>query len=147
MLCRCWFTIIILWNAGRTVRQATTLQFGRYFPLVSDKKRRRFFAVLILWSAPRPPKTLRCLTPAKLSRWWTRAIRARTRGAVFAGNEYALFFANCPRVFIEVLVLFPSFALFAQLVLFVAFCLLPRLRGAAPQTPRKPAGARLDRAL
>ena len=77
----------------------------------------------------------------------TRAIRARTRGAVFAGNEYALFFANCPLVFIEGLVLFPSGELFAQLILCVAFGLLPRLRGAAPQTPRKPAGARLDRAL
>ena len=30
---------------------------------------------LILWSDGRPPKTLRCLTPAKLSRWRTRVIR------------------------------------------------------------------------
>ena len=43
-------------------------------------------------------------------------------------------------------VLFPSFSLFAQLVLFVAFGLLPRLR-ALPSNSRKPAGARLDRAL
>ena len=40
----------------------------------------------------RPPKTLRCSAG-------TRAIRARTRGAVFAGNEYALFLANCPLCF------------------------------------------------
>ncbi|MBQ9541246.1 hypothetical protein, partial [Ruminococcus sp.] len=38
------------------------------------------------------------------------------------------------------------FALFAQLILFVACGLLPRLR-ALPSNSRKPAGARLDRAL
>jgi len=59
---------------------------------------------------------------------------------LFAGIEYALIFANCPR-------LLWSIALFAQLVLFVAFCLLPQLRGAAPQTPRKPSGGGLDRPL
>ena len=77
-------------------------------------------------TAPRPPKALRCSANI------TRAIRARTRGALFAGNEYALFLANCPLVFIEGLVLFPSRELFAQLILCVAFGLLPRCERLCP---------------
>ena len=92
------------------------------------------FTVLSRGTAPRTPKTLRCSASER------GQFVARTRGAVFAGNEYALFFANCPlhtcragacprrclplnrcrfAAFCLALVdgfdLFPSFALFAQI--------------------------------
>ena len=114
-------------------------------------------------TAPRPPKALRCSANI------TRAIRARTQGALFAGNEYALFLANCPlhtcravacprrclplnrcrfAAFCLALVdgfdLFPSGVLFAQLVLFVAFGLLPRCERLCPSRSPPPFRERVD---
>ena len=139
MLCRWRFTIIILWNEGRTVRQAPTLQFGRCFPLVSDKKRRRFF---------RCSYPLECAATAEDA---TLFNASKAVALVDAGNSSHAHGERCSREmstlfswriarfwFAEVFFfdLFPSFALFAQLILCVAFGLLPRLRGHVRRSQR-----------
>ena len=83
---------------------------------------------LSLGTTPRPPKTLRCSARGR------GQFVARTQGAMFAGNEYALFFANCPLLscFGRMLCPLSVGTLFAQLVLFVSLLCRSPMREALP---------------
>ena len=110
----------------------------------------REFGGFIFLCEGRPPKTLSLFNASKAVALVDAGNSSHAHGERCSREMSTLFSWRIARFwFAEVFFfdLFPSFALFAQTVLCVTFGLLPRLRGAAPQTPRKPSGGGLDRPL